>query len=280
MEDIKKIVLVPWDFTEGCEIALQHAVQLAQAGENEIMLLTIIPQFGILRRLLKIGTKLSEIEAINKRFDTVVASVIEKYGIKPQALVLEGNPKKILKNMIVTANVNLIITYHTYRYNNKDYRASDIMKNLIFKDITLPFIVINKPPLHDHYIEIAIPVYHDRKFKEAVHWIIRLAKYYKCNVNFIKPYLTDDYRKKQLASNIYFTKKMLDGVDIVYGIKTAKKTGAFEDEVFRFAETIEADLILLMTDKYKQMVNSKREKELNIPVMCVNTRIRKYQSFN
>lgn len=89
----------------------------------------------------------------------------------------------------------------------------------------------------------------------------------------------DEGKKKQLANNIYFTKKMLDGVNIVYGIKTAKKKGTFEDEVFRFARTIEADLILIMSDKYDVFLDSNMESQLDIPVMCVNPRIRKYQSF-
>lgn len=280
MEDIKKVVLVPWDFTEGCEIALQHAIQLADAGENEIMLLNLLPHKGFLKRLFKKDVNMAEVEAINKKLNVVVEEIHQKYGIKPQTLVLEGSPKKALKELIQTANINLIITYHTFSYNGKVYRSTDLMKSLTFKDITLPFLVINKKPMHSHYIEIAIPVYSDRKFKEAVHWIIHLAKYYKCNVNFIKPYLIDEYKKRQLASNIYFTKKMLDGVGIIYGIKTAKKSGSFEDEVFRFAENIEADLILIMTDKYDQLVDKKKEKDLSIPVMCVNNRIRKFQSFN
>ncbi len=279
MESIKKVVLVPWDFTEGSENALQHAIQLAEAGDNEIMLLNIIPKSAILDFFVR-KVNIKEIETVNKRFEEVAESTYQKYGIRPQTLVLEGHPKKIIRQLITTANVNLIVSYHSYLHKGKIYRASNFLKDLIFKDITLPFIIINTPPKHTHYIEIVIPVDYDRKFKEAVHWIIYLAKYYKCNINLIKPFLTDDGKKKQMANNIYFTKKMLDGVGIVYGIKTAKKKGSFEDEVFKFGQIIESDLILIMTDKYDFFVDAKREKSLEIPVMCVNPRVKKYQSFN
>lgn len=279
MESIKKVVLVPWDFTEGSENALQHAIQLAEAGDNEIMLLNIIPKSAIMDFFVR-KVNIKEIETVNKRFEEVAESTYQKYGIRPQTLVLEGHPKKIIRQLITTANVNLIVSYHSYLYKGKIYRASNFLKDLIFRDITLPFIIINTPPKHTHYIEIVIPVDYDRKFKEAVHWIIYLAKYYKCNINLIKPFLTDDGKKKQMANNIYFTKKMLDGVGIVYGIKTAKKKGSFEDEVFKFGQIIESDLILIMTDKYDYFVDAKREKSLEIPVMCVNPRVKKYQSFN
>ncbi|HNV51818.1 MAG TPA: universal stress protein [Tenuifilaceae bacterium] len=279
MESIKKVVLVPWDFTEGSENALQHAIQLADAGGNEIMLLNIIPK-SIIQDFLFRKVNIKEIEAINKRFEGVAEATYQKYGIRPQTLVLEGHPKRLIRELILTANINLIVSYHTYLSKGKEFRSSSFLKDLIFKELTLPFIVINKPPKHSHYIEIVIPVDYDRKFKEAVHWIILLAKYYKCNINLIKPFLTDDGQKKQMANNIYFTKKMLDGVGIVYGIKTAKKKGSFDDEVFKFGQIIEADLILIMTDKYDRFVDAKREGSLEIPVMCVNPRVKKYQSFN
>ena len=279
MESLKKLVLIPWDFSEGAENALQHAIQLAEAGGNEIMLLHFIPRSAI-QDFLTRKVNIKEIEAANKKFEEVAEATFQKYGVRPQTLVLEGHPKRIIRELITTANVNLIVAYHTYMYKGKSYLPSTLLKDLIFKDITLPFIIINTPPRHTHYIEIVIPVDYDRKFKEAVHWIIYLAKYYKCNINIIKPFLTDDGKKKQMANNIYFTKKMLDGVGIVYGIKTAKKKGSFEDEVFKFGKIIESDLILIMTDKYDYFVDAKREKSLEIPVMCVNPRVKKYQSFN
>lgn len=277
MEEIKKVILVPWDFTEGCKIALEHAIQLAKVGNNEIMLLHLIPRkFASLSR----GHSLAEIENINKKIDADVVEIEQKFFVTPRTMVLEGKPKKVLQDLILTANINLVIAYHTYVYKSKRFKMTDWLKKLVFKEITLPFIVINKKPLHNHYIEICIPVYSERRFKETVHWIIHLAKYYKCNVNFVKPFLIDEYKKRQLASNIYFTKKMLDGVGIVYGIKTAKKTDTFENEVFKFAANIEADLILIMTDKYDQLMGKKKSSDLAIPIMCVNNRIRKFQSFN
>ncbi|HBI81434.1 MAG TPA: hypothetical protein DDY04_05730 [Bacteroidales bacterium] len=278
MDNIKKLILVPWDFTEGSEIAFQHALELAQAGNNEIMLLHIIPRTWLIDSIYR-KVNFKKIEQLNAKIEKAASEIYGKYGFKPQTLVLEGYPKRIIRGLILTAHVNLIVAYYAYSFEKKVKRISKYLKNLFFKDTTLPFIIVSKPPIHSHYIEIVIPVEHDRKFKEAVHWIIYLARYYKCNVNLIKPFLMDEGKKKQLANNIYFTKKMLDGVNIVYGIKTAKKKGTFEDEVFRFARTIEADLILIMSDKYDVFLDSNMESQLDIPVMCVNPRIRKYQSF-
>jgi len=280
MDSVKKVVLVPWDFTEGSDNALLHAIQLAAAAENEIMLLHILPRSIIYQFFNQKGNQ-KEIREARKKLEVVIEDIYTKYNFRPQTLVLEGNPRKLLKDLITTGdlNFNLIVSSKIYNYNNKNYQAPNFLKNLVLKNFTIPFIVIDGPPVHSHYIEIVVPLDHDRKYKETVHWIIYLSKYYKCNINLIKPFIYDEGKKKHMANNIYFTKKMLDGNKIIYGIKTAKKKSIFREEVFRFAQNIDADLILIMADKYDFYVQDKKPGSTTVPVMCVNPRTRKYQSF-
>ncbi len=279
MDNVKKIVLVPWDFTEGSENALLHAIQLAVAGDNEIMLLHIIPR-TFLFHLLQQKSNEKEIHEARKRLEAVADEVFSKHGIKPQTLVMEGKPKRLVKELITQVDINLIISNNVYNYQKNIVQATDFLRNMVVKEFTVPFIVIESPPAHNHYIEIVVPVDYDRKYKETLHWIIYLSKYYKCNINLIKPYFWDEGKKKHMAANIYFTKKMLDGNKIIYGIKTAKKKSNFRQEVFRFAHNIDADLVLIMADKYEMYVEESKKANVKIPIMCVNPRIKKYQSFN
>jgi hypothetical protein len=280
MDSVKKVVLVPWDFSEGSDNALLHAIQLAAAGENEIMLLHILPRTLIYQFLNQKGSQ-KEIHDARKRLEAVVEDIYSKYNFRPQTLVLEGHPRKLVKDLITTGdiNFNLIVSSKIYNYGKKQYQAPNFLKNMVIKNFTIPFIIIDGPPAHSHYIEIVVPLDHDRKYKETVHWIIYLSKYYKCNINLIKPFIYDEGKKKHMANNIYFTKKMLDGNKIIYGIKTAKKKSDFRDEVFRFAQNIDADLILIMADKYDVYVQNNKQGTTTVPVMCVNPRTRKYQSF-
>ncbi len=281
MDSVKKVVLVPWDFTEGSNNALLHAIQLAAAAENEIMLLHILPRNLIYHLISQKGDQ-KEIQEARRRLETVVEEIYSKYNFKPQTLVLEGYPRKLVRDLITAdeISINLIVSSKNYFYNKKQYNASNFLKNMVIKDFTVPFIIIDSPPAHNHYIEIVVPIDHDRKYKETLHWIIYLSKYYKCNINLIKPFIYDEGKKKNMANNIYFTKKMLDGNKIIYGIKTAKKKSDFQQEVFRFAQNIDADLILIMADKYDTYVQNNKASSATVPLMCVNPRTRKYQSFN
>ncbi len=280
MDSVKQVVLVPWDFTESSNNALLHAIQLAAAAENEIMLLHILPRTLIYQFFNQKGSQ-KEIHDAQKKLTVVVEEIYEKHNFRPQTLVLEGHPRKLLKDLITTGdlNINLIVSSKVYNYSGKKYQTPNFLKNLVIKTFTVPFIIINGAPAHSHYIEIVVPLDHDRKYKETVHWIIYLSKYYKCNINLIKPFIYDEGKKKQMANNIYFTKKMLDGNKIIYGIKTAKKKSDFREEVFRFAQNIDADLILIMANKYDFYVQNAKPGTTTVPLMCVNPRKPKYQPF-
>ncbi|PKP36066.1 MAG: hypothetical protein CVT98_09335 [Bacteroidetes bacterium HGW-Bacteroidetes-15] len=280
MDTAKKVVLVPWDFTSGSEIALKHAVQLAEAAGNEIMLLHLVPNYWWSFLFGKKPLSQDAIEEIKRKLEGTADIISKEYKINPIPMVLEGEPITVIKELITTANVNLIVAHKNYIYEKKKIDTSTFIRKLSVKNLSVPFIIADAPPIHSHYIEIVVPLDPDKKYKETLHWIIYLSKYYKCNINLIKPYISDDGKKKNMASNIYFTKKMLDGNKIVYGIKTAKRQNAFRDEVFKFASNIDADLILIMADKYNNYVVDQKGKETSrIPIMCITPRIRKLQGF-
>jgi hypothetical protein len=278
METAKKVVLIPWDFSNGCENALKHALQLASVAGNEIMLLHLIPKFWWQFMSKPIEIRQQEIDQIKIKLDTIADRINSEHGFCPITMVLEGNPSETLKELITTANINLVVANKSYSTGKKVLDSSTFLRRLTVKNSSIPFIITEAPPLHSHYIEIVVPLDYDKKYKETLHWIIYLSKYYKCNINLIKPFISDEGKKKDMANNIYFTKKMLDGNKIIYGIKTAKRKNSFRDEVFKFANNIDADLIMIMADKYDNYV-SKENAPSRVPVMCITPRIRKFQGF-
>lgn len=280
MEPTKKVVLVPWDFTPECENALLHAMQLASVAKNEILLLHLIPRPWWYAYIKPKQEKQQEIEEIKRKLEQVAERVACEHEFNPITIVLEGSPVPLFTELIVTANVNLIVSNVNFKHGNQEIDLSQFFRKISLKTTSVPFIIAEHKPAHTHYIEIVVPLDYDKKYKETLHWIIYLSKYYKCNINLIKPFIVDEGKKKDMANNIYFTKKMLDGNKIIYGIKTAKRTSSFKDEVFKFANNIDADLILIMADKFNNYVDQKNKAGIKIPIMCITPRPRKLQGFN
>ncbi|HUW07387.1 MAG TPA: universal stress protein [Williamwhitmania sp.] len=277
MEEKQKVILVPWDFSASAELAFQHAIQLAQAASNDILLFHIVAPNIFESKVVR----QKKVDVARHRLKEEAERLFEKYGVRPDTLGAAGNLKKAIIEILGGGLINLIVAYKTYTIKpKKAIGSSKFLRGI--KNAIIPFLVVEGPPSHSHYIEIVVPLDYDRKYKETVHWIIHLSKYYKCNINLIKPFLTEETKKRNMASNIFFTKKMLDGNKIVYGIKTAKKNKSFTGEIYRFAQNIDADLILIMSDKYDKYVRDTEDVEVDVrvPIMCINPRIRKYQSFS
>lgn len=273
----KDVIIVPWDYTESSEIALLHALQLAKEVNNKIMLARFLDSPGFFAGKAK---KEQILNAEKAKIQTEGERILEKYGVNPYITVELGTSFSNFHHLVKEANANLFIVGKNYKVNEKvTFHPNEVIKRL--RGLDVPFIVAQEKPAHAYYKEIVVPLDHDKNYKETLHWVVYLSKYYKCNINIIKPYLSDDYRKKDMANNIYFTKKMLDKKNIIYGIKTAKKNKDFQDEILRFAEMIDSDLILMMVKKYKKHLTDNPDYAEKIPIMVINrnTEIIKYGGF-
>lgn len=180
---------------------------------------------------------------------------------------------------IKTVNANLVVLPYRYSLVGKNFKASEF--DFIVRECIIPFVVVNSAPRHNYYKELVVPIDHDKKYKESLAWIIYLSNYYRCNVNMIKPFITDTFMKKDMANNIYFTKKMLDKHNVIYGIKTAKKKQPFKSEIFRFTELIDADIVVMMSKQYNKWMVKDEKMQTTAPIMIVPPRsdIIKYGSF-
>ena len=271
-----KYIIVPWDFTINAENALLHAIQLSKVAEARILLLHIVnKKFFSKNKELISRSKIAE-----KKLKDVAKEIFKKHKIMPETIVHVDKLCKSIKQIELSINANLIVMGPNYLENKKIYKMNSFFSAL--KDIKTPFITVKTSPSHDYYKEIVFPLDSDKKFKETLHWIIFLSKHYKCNVNIIKPYLTDQFKKQDMVNNIYFTKKILDKKNIIYGIKTAKKNKPFKEEIFKFASDIDSDLIVMMSKKFNDYVLHNKKDMGKTPVMSINRRsdLIKYSGFS
>lgn len=276
MESSKEIIIVPWDFSDHSENALKHAIQLANVVGNNILLVNVVEKRGLFTSK---SVKQKEIDIARMRLKETGNEISRKYNVEPFILIEEGFTSKNFENLITDANANLVLLGANLKVGKNVLGPSEYLN--VLKETNIPFIVAEHNPSHTYYKEIVVPMDHDKTYRETVQWIVYLSKYYQCNINIIKPYLEEGDLKKDMENNIYFTKKMLDAKGVIYGIKTAKKNKSFRDEIFNFAEMIDADLIVMMAKNYKNYMIRGPKHESKTPVMCVNRRtdIIKYGGF-
>ncbi len=273
----KDVIIVPWDYSESSEIALKHAVQLGKEVNNHVMLARFLEKPGLFT-----GKEQKEkiVAQEKEKLKEVGERIMKEYNVNPYITVELGISFSNFYKLVKEAKANLFIIGGSYKVNEKiTLFPKDMIKRL--RGLDVPFVVAQEKPAHTYYKEIVVPLDHDKNYKETLQMVVYLSKYYNCNINIIKPYLNNEYKKKDMANNIYFTKKMLDKKNIIYGIKTAKKNKVFQDEVIKFAENIDSDLIVMMVKKYRKYIEANPNYKERIPIMVVNrnSQIIKYGGF-
>ncbi len=279
MDRNRKNILVAWDFQEPNELSLQHALQLARVVDNDICLVHLIKETGFFGNIKEqkelVHHKKSELHA-------VAGELSKKFGHTIHYAVNSGKLPAIFKKLEENLNATLLVAPFQYVTDNYKLDVFDFVSSI--KETNIPIITSRVPPLHSKYRELVVPVEHNKKFKEELKWIIYLAKYFKCNVNLIRPSYNDGFKNRSVQNNIYFSKKLLEANNLIYGIKAARKNVDFGEELILFTKDIEADLVIVMAHKlpyYMKCEGAEGEDIFSFPVMCVNPRadLKKLQGF-
>ncbi|HBX49822.1 MAG: hypothetical protein A2275_06745 [Bacteroidetes bacterium RIFOXYA12_FULL_35_11] len=275
MEENRKTILVPWDFTSIAEFALLHALKIADTFNNDITLLNIVK-------------KQKEVDEILVKLNQVADDTMKKYNIKPRVLAVVGSIFTTISEVASEINSNLVIMGTHGIKGMQKLTGSWALKVIVGSKV--PFVVVQSPPKEHVFKTIIVPFDHKMEGKEKLAWVGYLAKYYKSEILLFKTGTSDELLMKKANNNIIFAKKFLEEKDITYKIFTAEGKKSFPDETLEFSQKNDGDLLLIMTTKdigFKDYVLGATEQEIiandaKIPVMCINPRedIRKFTGFN
>lgn len=303
-EQLNRVILVPWDFSEDSEKALAHAYQLAQMVGDNVMLVHFIRRPSLLigagareklhRQEIEAQEKLKkEVDRLSRLFEAKREELrqsleqeeyqdrkVQNVTILPYVLVYR-NITKSLTALYASMGVNLVVTTANYRLPNKKQlnMLAVLRKVKSGRLTTVPFILVKQLPTHRYYTDVVLPLDFNKNFKESIRWVAYLSSYYHCNVNIIKAPAKNAEAKQGIASNTYFTKKILDASNVVYGIKNADRNKEFRFEVENFVKEIDADLVLVMTDRIDRLFPN-GEITIDVPIMLINPLAKLKQSFN
>ena len=303
-EQLNRVILVPWDFSEDSEKALAHAYQLAQMVGDNVMLVHFIRRPSLLigagareklhKQEIEAQEKLKkEVDRLSRLFEAKREELrqsleqeeyqdrkVQSVTILPYVLVYR-NISESLAALYASMGVNLVVTTANYRLPNKKQlnMLAVLRKVKSGRLTTVPFILVKQLPTHRYYTDVVLPLDFNKNFKESIRWVAYLSSYYHCNVNIIKAPAKNAEAKQGIASNTYFTKEILDASNVVYGIKNADRNKEFRFEVENFVKEIDADLVLVMTDRIDRLFPN-GEITIDVPVMLINPLAKLKQSFN
>lgn len=254
---MKKCILVPFDFSNEANFALDHAYELARIAKLPIHLLYVVGTY-------------KQIEEWQVELQKIADNFSKKNNYPVEAVVKAGNLFETIYEYGIEANAYLaIMGTHGLKTINK---AMKVIK----KFVKIPFILVQRPLTFGEYDKICVPIDADKKSRAKFLWVKYLNYLFESKVYIVYPETNDSIKKKAIQSNLVFATSIFEKDAIDFEIKSIPEVN-FADGMYDYMNTIEPDVVLFMTDKYKSSITAlkaARNIELykKIPIMCVNPR--------
>jgi nucleotide-binding universal stress UspA family protein len=263
MSELRPII-VPWDFSELSEYALEHAINIAKIVKCDIFLVHIIK-------------KQSDLEAAEEKLIKFSTEVFDKYGIKPLYIIKEGSIFTEISDIIDEKNAFFAVMGTHGIKGMQKFTGSWALK--VIAGSKAPFIVVQAPPAFKELKNIVFPV--DFKFseKEKLLWAEFISRFFNSKFHLCYIDVSDPSFKKKINSNILLAKKYLTDKEVDFEI--VKLDGKIiSDSAVEYAKAINADMIMISTTKnisFQDYVLGASEQKIiankeKVPVMTVNPR--------
>tara|TARA_B110000285_G_scaffold170277_1_gene190543 strand:+ start:234 stop:1049 length:816 start_codon:yes stop_codon:yes gene_type:complete len=224
-----KNFIVPYDFTDVSNIALDHAVATAKPYRAEIFLLHVV-------------AKNKEINDAESRLAEVVANYKSDVKITPSIRV--GSIFEDIGDFAAEHHAELIFMGIHGAHGWQHLTGMDALK--VITHSSVPFVVLQETTSKESgYDDIVLPLDLNKETKQKLVNVSNIAKYFKSNVHLVIPKESDEFLSHKVKANVIFAKKYLEERNISITI-TEVPSGGFDNEVIKHAVNIDADLIAIM----------------------------------
>lgn len=275
-------ILVPTDFSEVANNALGHALKIADVYNNEITLINIQDEGGIFG-LFGNHDKIELIkEAVNSRMDKVIEEAKSKYpNVKINKRIETGKIYKVITDLAEEENFDSIVMGTNGASGLQQIIGSNASRVINYAKV--PVVVVKEQPIgQSGYQKIVLPIDLSRESRQKVTWAIHLAKKFNSTIHVIYENTTNDEFRNRIFAAVNQTQDILERNNanyIVRGLDQEKYPDSFAEDTLAYANEIEADLIMIMSQQEKGfsefLLGSYAQQIVNhsgkVPVMCINS---------
>ena len=262
-----KSILVPTDFTKEAHTAINHAVELANTINGEVILLHVVENK-------------EDVEPAKAKLAEEQKLANEMEGSVPvKTMIRIGNIFDDIGDAAAEINASMIIMGTHGASGWQKVAGSHALK--VVTNSSVPFVIVQNDLMHvGGYDKIMIPLDLHNETKQKLEIVADMAKYFDSEVHIFTPKETDEFLSNKLNGNIAWSKKYLAEKGIKSATHVSEK-GNFVKNMIAAAKDLEIDLISIMNlqkNSLMGMFGSSYEQsiitnEAQIPVLCVNPRV-------
>ncbi len=188
MEKSEFLILVPTDFSEQSECALQKAIQLAELVNGKIELLFVLHEKkGILGSLFNneqskvfdqmVETKLEEMAQKYRSTSNIVLTTVLKHHTSVHTQIVEY-AQQINASLIVMGKGSLTL-------DGKSVDGIGSNTSRVLRNTTIPLITISNGNMSQGVRSIILPLDLTKETRQKVSWAIKFAKLFNSSIYVI-----------------------------------------------------------------------------------------------
>ncbi|MCX6190577.1 MAG: universal stress protein, partial [Bacteroidetes bacterium] len=179
----KNIMLVPTDFSEVADLALEHAIMIAKTFDNDIALLAIYDTGNLITSIFsKNATEEMVEKSLQTQLDLKKVEIKQKHNIDVQTVV--RSTSRIYKTIVETAEEfgcdSIIMGTHGASGLNK-IMGSNAQR--VISQAEVPVIVIKNKHFGDGYKHIVFPIDLSFETRQKVRMAIHFAKKFHSTIH-------------------------------------------------------------------------------------------------
>jgi len=264
---MNNIILVPTDFSEVCENAMNQAVEAAKYLKYKIVLLHVIDK-NTKAQLKKDG---EGADAINTKLSKLAEKINSEHHIEVDTIAREGDIFTTIGEVAKDIGANLLYLGTHGKVGMQKLTGSFAIK--VVTSSPVPVVVVQKRPFDKGYKKIVLPITSDAGPWEKTRWASFIAKNFDAEIDILQLDST------HLNEAVKIITKHFDKEGVKYEIKKTASSN-FSKQVIDYATANVADMIMIMTNPDKSfskfLLGSYDEEMIfntsQIPVMCINPR--------
>lgn len=273
-------ILIPIDFSDQAIIALDQSYNLAKFYSAELTLLYVIDEGSTVNRIFQ---KPIDEEALKKEVEKKLkelgTEVTKKHKIKVNTVIAKGHIyDKILEVAdMISAKMVIMGTNGTVGLK-KRFIGSNALR--VVKEANCPVVTIKGKHPREGCKNIVLPIDLTKESREKVDSAIELGKLYGATIRVVSVLFTlDEFVVNRITRQMEQVKNFIKKAGVkctAEMIKTSKGQETLANAVVDYANKVDADLIVIMTqqegDTTPLFIGSTAQGIINnseIPVMSI-----------
>ncbi|MFM2284869.1 MAG: hypothetical protein RLZZ543_366 [Bacteroidota bacterium] len=251
--DIRRI-LIPTDFSETANLALEHAVKMASLLDSEIILLHVVSTFAFRVNLPEVevdesqNTRLSGV--IGAKLNRIAEEIRSSAGIKISTIVTAGRIREEVVRIADEMDVDIIILgTHGVSGLREFFMGSNAFR--IVSEAGCPVLSVQDSGKSVGFSEIVVPIDNSFHSREKLGLAVKMARLYDAQIH-ICGLRSHDHEDEEI--NAKFRMKMKQVEDFLiekearYSASTLFCTNIAK-ATMDFAAEKDADLIVIMNEQ-------------------------------